>query len=103
MSFINEFANLQKRKAKLLIVDVREDWEFEMAHLPQSILLTEKNFDQTVIHSKNVECVVVVCHHGLRSMNATLYFRENGIVNARSLQGGIDAYSSKIDNSIPRY
>lgn len=50
-----------------------------------------------------MECVVVVCHHGLRSMNATLYLRENGVRNARSLSGGIDAYSSKLDNSIPKY
>lgn len=100
---IQEFSDLQKRNAKLLIVDVREDWEFEMARIPNSILLTEKNFEQTVADSKNVECVIVVCHHGLRSMNATLYLRENGIVNAKNLQGGVDAYSAKLDNSIPRY
>lgn len=100
---IEEFSDLQKRNAKILIVDVREDWEFELARIPNSILLAEKNFGQTVAHSKNVECVIVVCHHGLRSMNATLYLRENGIANAKSLQGGVDAYSAKLDNSVPRY
>lgn len=100
---VPEFAELQKRNAKTLIVDVREDWEFEIAHIPNSILLTEKNFEQTVAQSKNVECVVVVCHHGLRSMNAVLYLRENGVANAKSLQGGVDAYSVQLDNSIPRY
>ncbi|APJ05069.1 hypothetical protein AXG55_03700 [Silvanigrella aquatica] len=100
---IDEFALLKERNAKILIVDVREEWEYEVAHLPQSFLLTEKNFEQTVANSKNVECVIVVCHHGLRSMNATLYLRENGVGNARSLKGGIDAYSAKLDNSVPRY
>ncbi len=100
---IQEFSDLQKRNAKILIVDVREDWEFELARIPNSILLAEKNFEQTVAHSKNVECVVVVCHHGLRSMNATLYLRENGVANAKNLQGGVDAYSVKLDNSVPRY
>ena len=100
---VEELSNLLKRNAKILIIDVREDWEFEIARIPNSILLTEKNFEQTVALSKNVECVVVVCHHGLRSMNATLYLRENGIANAKNLQGGVDAYSAKLDNSIPRY
>ena len=98
-----EFSELQKRNAKILIIDVREEWEFEIAHIPNSILLTEKNFAETVASSKSLECVIVVCHHGLRSMNATLYLKENGVANARSLQGGIDAYSSKLDNSIPKY
>jgi len=100
---VDEFSEMQKRNAKTLILDVREDWEYEIAHIPNSILLTEKNFELNVEKSKYVECVVVVCHHGLRSMNATLYLRENGVVNARSLQGGVDAYSAKLDNSIPRY
>ncbi len=100
---VEEFREMQNRNAKLLILDVREDWEFDLARIPNSVLLTEKNFSENVDRSKNVECVVVVCHHGLRSMNATLYLRDNGILNARSLQGGIEAYSAKIDNSIPRY
>ena len=100
---VSEFSEMQKRNAKTLILDVREDWEYEIAKIPNSVLLTEKNFEENVEKSRLVECVIVVCHHGLRSMNATLYLRENGVANARSLQGGIDAYSSKLYNSIPRY
>lgn len=100
---VQELAELKNRNAKILILDVREEWEYEIAHLQNSILLTEKNFSENVEKSKKVECVIVVCHHGLRSMNATLYLKDNGILNARSLQGGIEAYSIKIDNSIPRY
>ncbi|BBH52292.1 rhodanese-like domain-containing protein [Fluviispira sanaruensis] len=100
---VDQFAEMKMRKAKMLIIDVREDWEYELANIPNSYLLTETNFEETVESAKKVECVIVVCHHGLRSMNATLYLRENGVTNARSLQGGIDLYSSKIDPSIPRY
>lgn len=100
---VEEFGAMQKRNAKVLILDVREDWEYDLARIPNAVLLTEKNFSENVDRSKSVECVVVVCHHGLRSMNATLYLRDNGILNARSLQGGIEAYSTKIDNSIARY
>lgn len=98
-----EVTELKKRNAKILCLDVREEWEYEVAHLPNSVLLTEGNFTEMVEMSKNVETVVVVCHHGLRSMNAVLYLRENGIANARSLQGGIDSYSTQVDSTIPRY
>jgi rhodanese-related sulfurtransferase len=100
---VSELAIMKKRNAKILIIDVREEWEFDVAKIPNSLLLTEQNFEEMVQWSKNMECVVVVCHHGLRSMNAVLYLRENGVVNARSLQGGIDAYSLFVDTSVPRY
>jgi rhodanese-related sulfurtransferase len=100
---LDEFKTLQAEKEKLLLVDVREEWEYNIAHLPNSIRLTESNFKSVVEQSKQVSQVIVICHHGMRSMNATLYFRENGVKNARSLAGGIDAYSLHVDKSLQRY
>lgn len=99
----SELGELQKSGADLLMVDVREDWEFEMSHIPQSVLLNPTNIEETFEKAKSTANVVVVCHHGLRAMNATLYMKECGIVNARCLKGGIDAYSVEVDPSIPRY
>ena len=100
---IEKFLALKNSNEKILIVDVREEWEYNIAQLPHSVLLTEKNFEQMIHESKNVSHVIVVCHHGMRSMNATLYLREKGVLNAKSLVGGIDAYSVKVDNLIQRY
>jgi rhodanese-related sulfurtransferase len=98
-----DLSHFIESKKPLLIVDVRENWEFQITHFPNSFLLTEENFKETIAKSKDVDLVVVVCHHGLRSLNAALYLRENGLLNAKSLQGGIDTYSATIDKSIPRY
>ena len=87
----------------VLIVDVREEWEFDIAHIPGSLLLTESNFADMLLKAKEASHVIVVCHHGMRSMNATLYLREHGIHHAKSLTGGIDAYSLQIDSSTQRY
>ncbi len=100
---ITKFAELLSLKEKILLLDVREEWEYNIAHIPGSELLTEINFENMLLKSKEASYVVVVCHHGMRSMNATLYLREHGVHNAKSLSGGIDAYSLTVDKSIQRY
>jgi rhodanese-related sulfurtransferase len=92
-----------ENSGEILIIDVREEWEYNVAHIPGSILLVDTNFKEVLAKAKQASHVVVVCHHGMRSMNATLYLREQGIYNAKSLRGGIDAYSLQIDQSIQRY
>jgi rhodanese-related sulfurtransferase len=47
--------------------------------------------------------LVVYCHHGFRSLQATRFLRQHGHVLARSLAGGIDAWSRAIDPAVPLY
>ncbi len=49
------------------------------------------------------EPIVVICHAGVRSMNVTIWLRNNGFENVQSLRGGIDAWSREVDPSVPRY
>lgn len=100
---VEKFSKILASSNNILILDVREEWEYNIAHIPNSILLTETNFENMLLKAKEADQVIVVCHHGLRSMNATLYIREHGIYNAKSLAGGIDAYSLQCDQSIQRY
>ena len=46
--------------------------------------------------------IVVHCHMGGRSMKAALFLRGQGI-DAKSMAGGIDAWSLDIDPGVPRY
>jgi len=46
---------------------------------------------------------VVVCHHGIRSMNVTVWLRNQGFEQAQSLRGGIDAWSAEVDPGVGRY
>jgi len=36
--------------------------------------------------------IIVFCHHGVRSMRATAFLREQGIEGVRSMAGGIDLW-----------
>jgi len=47
--------------------------------------------------------VVVMCHHGQRSMQVAAFLRQQGFEDVRSMAGGIDAWSLGVDPSVPRY
>ena len=47
--------------------------------------------------------VATLCHHGRRSLRASLALREVGFPDALSIAGGIDLWSRDIDSAVPRY
>jgi len=47
--------------------------------------------------------IVMHCHMGMRSMDATQFLLQQGFKNVKNLTGGINAWSQQIDPSVPRY
>jgi rhodanese-related sulfurtransferase len=87
-----------------LLLDVREQWEFETAHIDNSLLMPMGDVPSRVHAEVDPdEPVVVVCHHGARSLNVTMWMRAQGFEQVQSLAGGIDGWSRSIDPAIPRY
>ena len=95
-------ADAMVRREEAVLVDIRSREEFEAVHIPGALL-----FDQELMHAlpgwDRSKQVIFVCHHGVRSMDAAAYFAGHGMENARSLRGGIDAWSCEVDASLPRY
>ncbi|MEN9825365.1 MAG: hypothetical protein RI953_1110 [Pseudomonadota bacterium] len=88
----------------VLVVDVREAWEFEICRLSEkAILLNEKTMPLVFEKGQSAKHVIVYCHHGVRSLNAAFYLRQNGLPQAVSLKGGIDKFAQSVDPTIPRY
>ena len=87
------------------LVDVRQPWENAVARLPASVLVPLNELPQRVdlITAEAATTVVVYCHHGVRSLSAVTYLHRIGYHHARSLAGGIDAWSCEVDPSVPRY
>jgi rhodanese-related sulfurtransferase len=99
-----EAASKLLEDSSVLLVDVRENWEFELCKINErAVQLTEKTMPLIFEQGLHAKAVIVYCHHGVRSLNAALYMRQNGLPNAVSLKGGIDRYAQSIDSSIPRY
>jgi len=94
---------------KPFIVDVREDNEiaiasfsFSVLHLPLS---KAANWSAKIAELlPNDQPIVVVCHAGVRSLNFGIWLLEQGITKSVwNLVGGIDAWSTDVDESVPRY
>jgi rhodanese-related sulfurtransferase len=89
-------------------VDVREPGEFQAAKLPRFKLFPLSDAANWAPKIETIldpaRRVVVLCHHGVRSMNAATFLAsEKGFANVYNVTGGIDAYSLGADPSVPRY
>lgn len=86
------------------LLDVREPWEFETAHLDGAKLIPMGDVPSRAHQELDPEDhIVVLCHHGVRSMNVTVWLRQQGFEKAQSMRGGIDAWSRRVDGSVPVY
>jgi len=87
-----------------LLLDVREKWEFDTTCIPNSLLMPMGDVPSRAHAELDPdEPIVVICHHGARSLNVTMWLRAQGFEHVQSLAGGIDGWSRAIDPAIPRY
>ena len=97
-----ETAELMK-DGKVTLLDVRAPQAFATASIPGSRLVDQALAREIVQSWPKDAPIVLVCHHGMRSLDAADYLRRFGFANAKSLAGGVDAWSIEIDPSVPRY
>ena len=88
---------------KLVLVDVREEWEYSLAKLDGSILIPLGTLPQSLTKLNRDSEIVAICHHGMRSADATNFLIQQGFTNVKNLVGGIDAWSTQVDGTVPRY
>ncbi len=99
-----EYARLRQQPDPPMLLDVREKWEYDTAHLPDSLLMPMGEVPSRAYNELDPDQpVVVLCHHGARSLNVTMWLRQQGYEHAQSLAGGIDGWSRSVDPAIPRY
>ena len=94
---------LLARDDKVLFVDVREQWEYDRAHIEGSVLIPLGEIPSNLARLGNAEQVVLFCHHGMRSLDAAAWLRSQGVESARSMTGGIERWSAEIDPKVPHY
>lgn len=83
-------------------VDVRTDWERDIATIAGARLLDQSYHDHLLGLERDTP-IVFQCHHGIRSQSAAEYFRGQGFRRLYNLIGGIDAWSKQVDPSVPLY
>ena len=86
------------------LVDVREPWEFNAAHVDNSLLMPMGEVSARAHQELDPdERLVVLCHLGVRSMNVTVWLRNQGFEQTQSVRGGIEAWAAEVDPQVGRY
>lgn len=86
------------------LIDCRETFEHEIVKLEGARLLPMGEVPARLAELADLDgAIVVYCHHGMRSAQTAQWLRANGVPEAQSLAGGIDAWAESIDPSLARY
>jgi adenylyltransferase/sulfurtransferase len=99
---VTELADRVEDGEDVQLVDVRQPWEAELASLPGSLLIPLRQLPDRLGELDRARPVITYCHVGQRSADAAAFLRQEGF-RARSLAGGIDAWSRVVDPEVPRY
>jgi rhodanese-related sulfurtransferase len=91
------------RGDKLLLIDVREQWEYDLAKIPGAKLIPLGTLPANLNTLLEADEVICYCHHGMRSLDAAVWLRQQGVESAKSMAGGIERWSVEVDPQVPRY
>src|SRR5262249_45132689 len=98
-----ELQRERARKPNLLLLDVREPREAEIARIEGARLIPLRELPRRLAELPGHAEIVTHCHHGQRSLQAREILVGAGVHNVRSLAGWIDAWSRAVDAGVPRY
>jgi rhodanese-related sulfurtransferase len=95
---------IKSGEAGLVLLDVREPWEFQTAQIAGSKLMPMGEIPSRAFQELDPEAhIVTICHSGVRSLNVAVWMRNQGFEKVQSLSGGIDSWSQEVDPAVPRY
>jgi rhodanese-related sulfurtransferase len=87
----------------LELIDVREPEELAIASIPNARPLPMSRAASWIDQLPGDRELVIVCHHGMRSMQVAMALASRGHQNVTNLTGGIDLWSTQVDPETPRY
>jgi rhodanese-related sulfurtransferase len=85
------------------LLDIRSREEYEAVRLEGAQLLDQAMLQDMLARRPKDRLLVIVDHKGLRSLDAAAYFAGHGFTDVKCLRGGIDAWSTEVDPTLPRY
>lgn len=89
--------------SNLILLDLRESWEWDIAHIEGSQLITRENSESILSNLKKDGELILIDWKQDRSPSFVKWLVQQGFSYAKCLEGGIDAWSDKIDPSLARY
>ena len=99
---VQELHNLMNNNERITLVDVRERGERVMASIKGSTHVPMMAIPHQLEIFNKDEPIYLLCHSGVRSAQACLYLEQQGF-DSVNIIGGIHAWSTEVDSSVPTY
>jgi len=100
---VEDLHRMINTEAELTVLDIREPHEKSVCTLDGSLDIPMNQVPDHIEKLPTENPLVVICHHGMRSMRVMAWLRENGFGNATSLRGGINAWAQRVDPAMATY
>jgi adenylyltransferase/sulfurtransferase len=100
---VRELKQKMDAREQFTLIDVREPWEYEIAKISGARLIPLGELEDRLTEVPRDGIVVVQCHSGVRSEHGAWLLKQAGFENVYNLEGGIEAWSSEVDPTVPRY
>lgn len=103
--WVAELASRLRAAEPILLLDVREAWEREIARIPGDVHIPMDEIPARLaeIVPPAGGCIVTYCHAGVRSLVVAAFLEQKGLKDVVSLAGGIDAWAQEVDPRMSRY
>jgi rhodanese-related sulfurtransferase len=99
-----EFLERRAAGEPLRLLDVREDWEIQLAPVPSPVVhIPMGRIAERLAELDKTATTVVICRSGGRSLQVAHFLESQGFHTVFNLAGGILAWSRDIDPKIPQY
>lgn len=102
---VKELKKMLDENQDFVFIDVRENFEYQIAHLPKAKLIPMSEFEKHMpeLEKQKDKTIVAHCHHGGRSRRALEFLYSKGFTKLKNVTGGIDDWSLVIDSTVARY
>jgi len=96
-------AHLDQVETPPLLLDVREPWEFAICRIDGSVNLPMGHIPERLHTLQPERETVVICHHGVRSLQVAYFLEQSGFSQVINLSGGVAAWAGMVDPGMPVY
>ncbi|HYD82245.1 MAG TPA: rhodanese-like domain-containing protein [Paucimonas sp.] len=90
-------------RAKPVLLDVREPWEFEICHIDGAVAMPMDTVPARYAELDETAAIVCICHHGVRSAQVAAFLDDRGFSEVANLAGGVHAWALQVDSRMPTY
>jgi len=97
-----EARDLLAGRPDAVLLDVREEWEYDYAHVDGSRLIPMGELPGRLGELNQEDTLVVLCHHGNRSQQVAAWLQSRGYT-VNNVAGGIEAWGHTLDPDLPQY